>query len=192
MNPEIASLHERMAEGGDWMTFREEISRLHDEARTEAEYVTLLEAHRNLVAVAEHCFPADQCAQIRQIAYGEYKRFLCAEAMEGEMINPVMLDKITAREVVAGRLASDDEFRKLAEAGALLGDSADSRYDRKLGDSIGIAGLVVGALAFFLISKGVGIVIFVAGMAAGWIINEQRKKQALEGAQLDRAARGYK
>jgi len=191
MNPEISSLHQRMAEGGDWMKFREEIARLHNEAKTQEEYVTLLEAHRNLVAVAEHCFPPDQCAQIRQIAFGEYKMFLNVEAMEGEMINPVMLERITAREVAAGRLAADDEFRKLAEASALLGDSADSRYDRKLGDSIGIAGLVIGAFAFFLISKGVGIVIFVAGIVAGWIINEQRKKAGLEGAQHDRMSRGY-
>ena len=191
MNPEIASLHERMAQGGDWMMFREEISRLHKEARTQEEYTTLLEAHRNLVAVAEHCFTPEQCAKIRQIAYGEYKLFLNVEAMEGDMINPIMLDKITAREVAAGRLAADDGFRKIAEAGALLGDSADSRYDRTLGNNIAAAGIGIGALAFFLISKGVGIVIFVAGMVSGWIINEQRKKQALEGARLDRLSRGY-
>jgi hypothetical protein len=191
MNPEIASLHERMAQGGDWMQFREEISRLQKGARTQEEYVTLLEAHRNLVAVAEHCFPPDQCAQIRQIAFGEYKMFLNIEAMEGDMINPIMLDKITAREVAAGRLPPDDEFRKFAEAGALLGDTADSRYDRKLGDRIGMAGAVLGVLLFFLVNKTLGVIVFVAGMGAGWFINESRKKRAMHGARLDRAVRGY-
>lgn len=192
MNPQIASIHERMGQGGDWMTFRNEIARLHAEAKTQEEYVTLLEAHRNLVAVAEHCFPTDKCTEIRRIARAEYLNFLNTEALEGGNINPVMLDRITAREVEAGRLDPDDDFRKFAEAGgSVLGNSAHLRYDRKLGDSIGIAGLVIGAAAFFLISKGVGIVIFVAGMVAGWIINEHRKKQAVENAQLGRTVRGY-
>jgi hypothetical protein len=192
MNPEIASLHERMAQGGDWMTFREEIARLHEEAKTQEEYVTLLETHKNLVTVAEHCFPPDQCAEIRRIAKGEYKLFLSVEAMEGDEINPVMLDRITAREVAAGRLEPEDDFRKLAEAGgSVLGDSADLRYDRKLGDRIGFAGMGLGALAFFLLSKALGIVVLLVGMGTGWFINERRRKQALHGAQLDRDARGY-
>jgi len=192
MNPEIASLQARMAQGGDWRAFRQEIERLHKQARTQEEYVTLLEAHRNLIAVAEHCFSVETAAEIQKIGEAEYLLFLNIEAMEGDQINPVMLDRITAREVAAGRLDPEGDFRKLAEAGgSVLGDSADLRYDRKLGDSIGIAGLVVGVLAFFLISKGVGIVIFVAGMIAGWIVNEQRKKQALDNAQLSRAERGY-
>ncbi|GAA4745697.1 hypothetical protein GCM10023264_08960 [Sphingomonas daechungensis] len=193
MNPEVASLHERMAQGGDWRAFQQEIARLNKEARTQEEYVTVLEAHRNLIAVAEHCFPPEIAAEIQRIGEGEYQLFLNVEAMEGDMINPVMLDRITAREVAAGRLDPESDFRKLAEAGStVLGDSADMRYDRKLGDSIGVAGLVVGTLAFFLISKGIGMVIFVAGMAAGWIINEQRKRQAMEATQVDRIGRGYK
>ena len=52
MRPEIASLHERMKQGGDWRAFRDEIVALHAAATTEEEYVTLLEAHRALVATA--------------------------------------------------------------------------------------------------------------------------------------------
>jgi hypothetical protein len=192
MNPEIASLQERMAQGGDWRAFQQEIERLHKEARTQDEYVTLLEAHRNLIAVAEHCFPADTATEIQKVGESEYKLFLNIEAMEGDLINPVMLDRITAREVAAGRLAPDDEFRKLAEAGgSVLGDSADRRFDRKLGDRIGMAGLALGVLAFFLVSKALGGIVLVVGMTAGWVINERRKKQALQGAELDRTARGY-
>jgi hypothetical protein len=192
VNAEIATLHERMAQGGNWREFQQEIARLHKEARTQEEYVTVLEAHRNLMAVAEHCFPADQCAEIRKIGEAEYKLFLNVEAMEGDMINPVMLDRITAREVAAGRMYAEEAFRKLAEAGgAVLGDSARHEYDRRLGNNIAIAGIVVGALAFFLISIGVGIVIFAAGMMGGWVVNEQRKKKAIETVQLDRSARGY-
>lgn len=192
MNPEIASLQERMAQGGDWRAFQQEIERLHKDARTQDEYVALLEAHRNLIAVAEHCFPADTAAEIQKIGESEYKLFLNIEAMEGDLINPTMLDRITAREVAAGRLAPDDEFRKLAEAGgSVLGDSGDRHYDRKAGDRVGMAGLALGALAFFLISRTLGVIVIIAGMGAGWFINEKRKKQALAGAQLDRLERGY-
>lgn len=192
MHPEIASLHERMARGGDWRTFQKEIARLNGEAKTQEEYVTVLEAHRNLIAVAEQCFPPETYEEIKRIGEGEYKLFLNVEAMEGDLVNPVMLDRITAREVAIGRMWPDDSFRQLAaDGGAVLGDSADSRYDRKLGDRIGIAGLIFGALAFFLVSKALGAIIAVVGMGAGWFINEQRKKKALEDARLDRGARGY-
>ena len=50
MKSEIASLHERMGKSGDWQSFRNEIAALHDEATTEEEYITLLEAHQKLVA----------------------------------------------------------------------------------------------------------------------------------------------
>jgi D-serine deaminase-like pyridoxal phosphate-dependent protein len=192
MNPEIASLHERMAQGGDWKAYQQEIARLNKEARTQEEYVAVLEAHRNLIAVAEHCFAPETAAEIQRIGGAEYKLFLNVEAMEGDMINPIMLDKITAREVAAGRLAPDDEFRKLAEAGgSVMGDSAGMEYDRKLGDGIGMAGAVLGVLVFFMVNKTLGVILFVAGMGAGWFINESRKKRAMHGAQVDRAVRGY-
>jgi hypothetical protein len=193
MNPEIASIHERMAQGGDWAEFRKEISRLlHDEARTQEEYVTLLEAHRKLMAVAEYCFPPDQCEQLRHIGKGEYLSFLNVEAMEGDQINPRMLNRITKREVESGRMPPDDDFRRFAEdAGSVLGDSADLHYDRKLGDRIGLAGIVLGALAFFFISKSLGIGLFVIGMVTGWFIIDQRRKAAKLDAQRAREAHGY-
>ena len=76
MKPEIASLHERMKKGGDWQTFREEIASLHAAATTEEEHVTLLEAHRNLVAVAKHAYNEKTYAKILPIAEAEYKSFL--------------------------------------------------------------------------------------------------------------------
>jgi hypothetical protein len=117
MRPEIASLRERMGQGGDWRTFRDEIATLHAEATTEKEYVTLLEAHRNLVAVGEHAFDQEAYAKILPIAQAEYRMFLNKESMEGGIINPVLLERVTRREVEAGRLGPDDEFRNLAASG---------------------------------------------------------------------------
>lgn len=192
MNPEIASLHDRMSQGGDWRTFQQEIGRLHKEARTQDEYVTLLDAHRILVAVAEDCFDPETCAEVRKIAASEYKTFLLAEAMEGDLVNPVLLDRITAREVESGRLAPDDDLRHLASAGgSTLGDAANMRYDRKLGDRIGLVGAVVGLALGFLASWVVGGVVIVASLGLGWWINEGRRREALRHAQGERTARGY-
>ena len=182
-----------MAQGGDWSDFRKEISRLvHEEASSQEEFVTLLEAHRNLLAVAEHCFPPDQCAELRRIGQAEYLSFLNVEATEGEHINPTLLDRITAREVADGRMAADDDFRQFAsDSGTTLGDTADLQYDRKLGDKIGIWSFALGAAAFFLLSKTLGLVLFVTGMGIGWWINERRKKAVLLDARISRAAKGY-
>jgi hypothetical protein len=47
---------------------------------------------------------------------------LNVEASQNGIIDPKALDEATAREVEAGRLAADDEFRRFAAAGgALLG-----------------------------------------------------------------------
>lgn len=191
MNAEIAAIHARMAQGGDWFTFREEIARLHKEAKTQNEFVTLLEAHRILVGLAEHCFAPEKCAELRQFAFGEYMMFLNLEAMENEMINPVMLDRITAREVESGRLAPDDGFRTLASAGVLFGDSADHRYDRKLGNGIAILGLVAAIIAFLLFGAGLAVGVFLLGLIAGWVINEHKRKEALQAAKSARSDRGY-
>lgn len=191
MSPEIASLHDRMSQGGDWWTFQKEIARLHKEARTQEEYVSLLDAHRNLMLVAEHCFSPEKCAEVHQIAAGEYKLFLLAEASEGEQVNPVMLERITAREVENGRLDPEDDFRQFAVAGAILGDPAEMRYDRKLGDRIGIVGSIVGMVLIYFVGGVVGGVMIAASLGLGWWINQQRMKQAIGGASQDRAARGY-
>jgi hypothetical protein len=136
MRPEITSLHERMSQGGDWRTFRDEIAALHAEATTEQEYVTLLEAHRNLVAVGKAAYDAETYAKLLPIAEAEYRMFLNKESMEGGVVNPVLLERVTRREVEAGRLGPEGEFRKLAVAGAaVLGDSTEHTFHKcKRGD----------------------------------------------------------
>jgi hypothetical protein len=64
MKPEIASLHDRMKQGGDWMTFRDEIASLHAAATTEEEYVILLEVFRNLIAVGKSAYDEKAYAKL--------------------------------------------------------------------------------------------------------------------------------
>lgn len=126
MNPQIASLHERMAKGGDWRAIRDEIASLHEKATTEQEYVTLLEAHRKLVAVGQFAFDEETYAKLLPITKAEYRLFLNKEAMENGLMNPALLERITRREVEAGRLSDDDELRQFTVAGvSVLGDSKE-------------------------------------------------------------------
>lgn len=178
MRAEIASLHERMREGGNWRAWRDEISALHAEATTQEEYVTLLEAHRNLVAVGEYAYDRETYAEIVPIARAEYLVFLNKEAMEDDRINPVLLDRITQREVEAGRLDPEDDFRKLAAAGALLGDSAEYTAHRcKQGDYffLGMAAAAVLAFALQRFTQISPLWLVAAGLLIGWFINERER-----------------
>lgn len=180
MKPEIASLQERMAQGGDWRSFRDEIAALHAEAITKEEYVALLEAHRTLVAVGEYSFDEETYSKILPIARAEYLMFLNKESMEDGLVNPVLLERVTRREVEAGRLDPDDELRKLSAAGAaVLGDSAEiTAHKCKQGDYLfyGIAGAAI--LAWVLQEvQASPLWLIPGGLLVGWWLNERERKR---------------
>jgi len=183
MRHEIATLHDRMKKGGDWREFQQEIAALHAEATTEEEYVTLLEAHHNLVAVGEYAFDEETYAKILPVAVAEYKMFLNNESMEDGMINPVLLERVTRREVEAGRMDPDDDFRKFAEAGAaVLGDSAELTAHRcKQGDYFfyGTAIASIGAVALAYIGYS-PLWLIAVGLAVGWHFNDRERKRIKE------------
>jgi|SRR5690349_10922753 len=179
MKPEIASLHERMEKGGDWRVFRDEIAALHAEATNEEEYITLLEAHRKLVAVGKFAFDEETYAKLLPVAAAEYRMFLNKEAMEDGIINPVLLDRVTRREVQAGRLDSNDELRKLASASVILGDSAELTAHRcKHGDWFfyGMAIAAILSAAFTLVPLSPLWLIALAFLV-GWFLNERERKR---------------
>lgn len=181
MNPEIASLHERMTKGGDWHTFRDEIAALHEKATTEEEYVTLLEAHRNLVAVGKFAYDDETYVKLLPIAAAEYRMFLNKEALENGSINPTLLERITRREVEAGRLDPDDDLRQLSVAGAsVLGDSVETTAHRFRHGDWFFYGVVIAAT----LSAGLALVplspfwLIVPGLVVGWYINERERKRS--------------
>lgn len=180
MRAVIASLHERMSQGGNWREFQQEIAALHAEASTETEYVTLLEAHRNLVAVGEHAYDTETYAKLLPIAQAEYRMFLNKESMEDGVINPVLLERVTRREVEAGRLDPNDDFRQLAVAGAsVLGDSAELTVHRcKQGDFFfyGMAGAAVLAVGAAQIPVS-PLWLIPFGLLGGWFLNERERKR---------------
>lgn len=180
MKPEIASLHERMGQGGDWRAFREEIATLHAQATTQEEYVTLLEAHRILVTVGKSAYDEETYAKLLPITAAEYRLFLNKEAMEDGIINPVLLERITRREVEAGRLDPNDSLRTLASSGAsVLGDSAEvTAHKCRQGDwlfyGMAIAAILSAALALIPLSP---LWLIAVGLVVGWFLNDREDKR---------------
>lgn len=102
-----------MLQGGNWREFRDEIATLHSEATTEEDYVALLEAHSNLVAVARFAYNNETCQKLLPIVAAEYRTFLNQEAMQEGSINPVLRQtdlaspaaNIERRDIIKNRLS---------------------------------------------------------------------------------------
>ncbi len=195
MKPEIASLHDRIAQGGDWRSFRDEIAALHEKPNTEEEYVSLLEAHSKLVAVAKFAYDHETYSKLLPIIATEYLMFLNKEAMQGESISPLLLERVTGREVEAGRLAPDDPLRKLAVAGAsVLRDSAEITSHRcKRGDwffyGVGASAILSTLLALISWSP---LWLIALGLIVGWYVNERERTKIKIGALHESKARERK
>lgn len=191
MNPEIASIHDRLGEGGNWYRAREEVARLHEIAATQDEFVVLLEAHSRLVAVLVQCFAPEKAAELRGIAYGEYKAFLLAEAQEQGRVNPLLLDRITAREVQAGRLDEGDPFRQLALAGGSLGDSSDLVPGSRMSNLLALGSLALAVVVALQTWNWAYLWLAAPGFIVGWMLNERRRKRLIADVRAERMARGY-
>lgn len=197
MLPEIASLDERMAQGGDWMKWREEIADLHKRATTQEEYLTLLRAHSILGLLADDVYDEDNAREIKKIHHAEYLNFLSKEAIEGgDLINPAMLARITEREVEAGRLAPDDDFRQFAAAGGqVIGDSTYTTAKPARRGNWVLAAFAVMAVILWALSVhpfGFSALWLIAvGFIAGTIVNNREATQIKHKAEVERARRGY-
>lgn len=197
MQPRIATLAERMSAGGDWMEFREEIAELHALAATQGEFIELLQAHAILGLLADHAFDEETAAKIKNVHQAEYLNFLSHEAMEGgDLVNPAMLAHIVEREVEAGRLDPDDDYRQFALAGKqVLGDAAyiNARPSR-MGNWVALIFAIV-AVALWALSirpfEISALWLIVIGLIAGTIINSRESTQISHAAELARAKRGY-
>jgi hypothetical protein len=108
----------------------------------------------------------------------EYKLFLNEEAMKDGVINPVLLERITCREVEAGRMDPDDDLRKLAVDGAaVLGDSAElTSHKCKHGNWF-----FYGASAAAIMAVGLEHVqvsppwLIAVALLVGWYLNERER-----------------
>ena len=108
-------------------SYRDEIVELNRVAQTDEEQGVLLFAFNALMnRVAQHgLVDAASLEELKRVREADYKMMLYVQAMVGDRVDPDRLEHVTRREVEAGRLPADDNFRKLAAAGAAgLGKSA--------------------------------------------------------------------
>ena len=109
----------------DWQKIRNDVHEEHERATTTADRVALLDIHKALMDAVERGagFTAEDLEKFKETRRGDYNLLLIREAMIGATdgnINPQKMGEITRREVEAGRMAPDDDFHKLAVAGATI------------------------------------------------------------------------
>ena len=118
----------------DWREAREDIHAAHENATTEAQRVLCLGLHKAVFDAVERDDGAiipGGIEDFRRTREQDYNLLLIKEAMIGRtdgQIDPTMMKRITDREVIAGRMAADDELHKLSVAGAeILGAHPNSK-----------------------------------------------------------------
>ncbi|MDQ0319687.1 hypothetical protein QO002_001825 [Pararhizobium capsulatum DSM 1112] len=107
----------------DWRQAREEIHDAHDLATNAAERVLCLGVHKAIMDAVERHGAVSDVECFRKTRRQDYNLLLIKEVMIGKtdgLIDPIALAEITGREVAAGRMPPDDEFHKLATAGAAV------------------------------------------------------------------------
>jgi hypothetical protein len=120
-NELIECIERQMATGElEWRQVREDIHETHKNATTEAERVLLLSIHKAVIDAVERnegaIIPGGM-DDFRKAHEQDYKLLLVSEGMIGRangLMDPMVMRRITDREVTAGRMSPDDELRTLA------------------------------------------------------------------------------
>jgi hypothetical protein len=116
----IEKLERQMQKGElNWQEARSDIHAAHKNATTEAERVLCLDLHNVVLDAVERdegTIIPEKMEDFRKTRQQDYDLLLVSEAMIGRtdgIIDPVVMRRITEREVAAGRMAEDDDLRKL-------------------------------------------------------------------------------
>jgi hypothetical protein len=124
MSPGTADLLSRMMKLErltlfDVRPLRDEIVQLNTTAQTDEEQSALLFAFNALMDRTETIgLDRDALERLKGLRKADYLMMLNVQATRGDLIDPDRLEAVTRREVEAGRMAADDEFRRLSIAGA--------------------------------------------------------------------------
>lgn len=136
MHPELEQLIARIQSGEpiDARQTQRDLSALWELMTTERDRVNFLEVHRIVMDLFERTggLAPDDLSRLKGAREAEYRLFLTREAMSAEgNVDPNELDRITRREVEAGRMSANSDFRQLAaDAGLVLGRPPGSNRPR--------------------------------------------------------------
>ena len=127
----------------DWVQARKDILFTHASATTEAARVACLNLHKSVLDAVERnptVLLDGELGEFRNVRKQEYNLLLIKESMIGRtdgIVDPSILRAITEREVVAGRMTSDNDLYELALAGAsILTDKPQRANSRSLSSLI--------------------------------------------------------
>ncbi|MCA0368990.1 MAG: hypothetical protein LCH57_13175 [Proteobacteria bacterium] len=115
---------------------QKEMSRLWGEMITEPDRVMFLGVHRAVMDLVERTggLTGDALRRFQDIRESEYRLFLMQEAMlDGDNVDPGELDRVTAREVVDGRMAPDNDYWEFARSAVAVMGSPKPRETGWLG-----------------------------------------------------------
>lgn len=98
----------------DWAGIRHEVTTEYDHA-TPADRATLLQIYTAVMDAAERDLPAAELITFRTARRQDYNRMLVSECVDAAgNVLPEALRAVTEREITAGRMAADDDLRRLA------------------------------------------------------------------------------
>jgi hypothetical protein len=117
MHEELENLLGRMRDASNWVAYRNELVELSPQLNDEADRVVLLAAYKALMDTVEPNIQGADLPVFRKARLEEYRRLLIEECIDGDKVDPARLDRVTSREVAAGRLAADDDLRELGQIG---------------------------------------------------------------------------
>jgi hypothetical protein len=127
MSLDIADLLLRMIESkpATWdqaKSLRDEIFELNQMAETNEEKSALLFAFHSLMTSPEtlNLVSSESVDELKKVIAADYRTMMVVQASIDGMVDPDRLGYVTRREVEAGRLAADDDFRQFAEDGAAV------------------------------------------------------------------------
>lgn len=114
----LDTVHEAIRTGDvfDWPDVRKAVCAAHEASQSVPERVNALQAHKELMDfVAQNLIKDQDRQEFQKIRKREFNLFLVSEARIGNNASVELMDEITRREIAAGRLAPDDELRKLTD-----------------------------------------------------------------------------
>ncbi len=102
----------------NWREIRDEIFRAYRNARSEGQRDELLRTFLSTMTVVEGTLVTpDQLPAFREARDNDYKSMLVEEATIGGALCMETLDRVTRREIMAGRMPPDASLRRTAEEG---------------------------------------------------------------------------
>ena len=120
MNEHLQKLIDEMKTSSDlvWTTIRDRLHEEHQRATTSEERATCLALFTGMMDAVARQLEPDALAKFKEARRKDYSTFIVRESTTGTEVDIAKLNVVTAREIVAGRMAPNHQLRIVAIFGA--------------------------------------------------------------------------